>query len=173
MKAPAETLGYSATIMTDSEATADSVIAAIGQASNDLGPQDILFLTYSGHGGQVADEAGDEDDGKDETWVLYDRQLVDDELYALWAKFQPGVRIIMLSDSCHSGTMARMVAAYAELPTPTRDGPDPLASLRSSLASVLPVRAPIVKPGMKASPPRPPEPGRVKLMPSDVRAIVN
>jgi metacaspase-1 len=46
-------------------------------------------------------------DQYDETWVLYDRQLVDDELYALWSRFAEGVRVVMLSDSCHSGTVAR------------------------------------------------------------------
>jgi hypothetical protein len=45
----------------------------------------------------------------DETWVLYDREFVDDELYALWAEFKPGVRIVVLSDSCHSGTVVRAV----------------------------------------------------------------
>jgi hypothetical protein len=27
----------------------------------------------------------------DETWVCYDRQLIDDELYELWGKFKAGV----------------------------------------------------------------------------------
>jgi hypothetical protein len=31
----------------------------------------------------------EEDDRMDETWVCYDRQLIDDELYDLWAKFKP------------------------------------------------------------------------------------
>jgi hypothetical protein len=39
--------------------------------------------------------------------VLHDRQLVDDELYSLWATFAPGVRIVVYSDSCHSGTAIR------------------------------------------------------------------
>ena len=43
----------------------------------------------------------------DETWVLYDRELIDDELYALWGTFQTGVRIFVLSDSCHSGTATK------------------------------------------------------------------
>jgi metacaspase-1 len=34
-------------------------------------------------GGQVNDIHNDEPDGLDETWALYDRELVDDELYAL------------------------------------------------------------------------------------------
>ncbi len=45
----------------------------------------------------------------DETWVCYDRQLVDDELYELWGKFKSGVRILALSDSCHSGTVTRKI----------------------------------------------------------------
>jgi hypothetical protein len=40
--------------------------------------------------------------------------LVDDELYQLFSKFAAGVRIAMLSDSCHSGTVARELL-YAEM----------------------------------------------------------
>jgi hypothetical protein len=43
----------------------------------------------------------------DETWVLYNRQMVDDELYSLFGTFKPGVRIAIFSDSCHSGTVAK------------------------------------------------------------------
>ena len=35
-----------------------------------------------------------EPDGLDETWVLYDRKLVDDELYAMWWRFRPGLRVV-------------------------------------------------------------------------------
>jgi hypothetical protein len=72
---------------------------------------DIFWLTYSGHGSQVPDtnNNGDEPDRQDETWVLYDRELIDDELYALWGKFKAGVHILVLSDSCHSGTVIRAI----------------------------------------------------------------
>ena len=46
---------------------------------------DTFLVTYSGHGGQVPDVNSDEADAQDETWVLYDRELLDDELYQLWA----------------------------------------------------------------------------------------
>ena len=36
-------------------------------------------------------EMGEVGDTKDETWCLYDRQLIDDELYALWAEFPAAV----------------------------------------------------------------------------------
>ncbi|WP_055551535.1 caspase family protein [Streptomyces sp. NBRC 110028] len=88
-------------------ATAEAVTSALETAAGRLAEGDILFLTYSGHGGQVPDlnheETGDRLDG---TWALYDRQLVDDELFGLFGKFAKGVRIWMLSDSCHSGTAA-------------------------------------------------------------------
>ncbi|MGB5987381.1 MAG: caspase family protein, partial [Desulfobacterales bacterium] len=32
---------------------------------------------------------------------------MDDELLAIWAKFAAGVRILVISDSCHSGTVTR------------------------------------------------------------------
>ena len=67
----------------------------------------MFLVTYAGHGGQVPDTTGDEVDGFDETWCLFDGQLIDDELFTLWTRFRPGVRILMISDSCHSGTAVR------------------------------------------------------------------
>ncbi len=107
MQAIAEEKGFESSILLSKEATAEAVSEAIGKAAADLAGEDVLFLTYSGHGGQVPDANSDEEDANDETWVLYDRQLVDDELFGLWAKFQPGVRIFVLSDSCHSGSVTR------------------------------------------------------------------
>ncbi len=89
------------------KATAAAVIGAIRAAAKKLKSGDTFFITYSGHGSQVPDVNGDEPDKMDETWCLYDRMLVDDELAMLWAGFKAGVRIIMLSDSCHSGSVSR------------------------------------------------------------------
>ena len=102
-------MGYTATVLTDSQATAAEVTRVIGQAARELASGDICLVTYSGHGGQMNDVTGDEPDGKDETWVLWDRQLLDDELYGLWSNFAADVRIFVLSDSCHSGTVARVL----------------------------------------------------------------
>jgi hypothetical protein len=55
----------------------------------------------------MPDIDGDEPDKKDETWCLFDGQLIDDELYFALSQFKAGVRIIVLSDSCHSGTVTR------------------------------------------------------------------
>jgi hypothetical protein len=88
-------------------ATSTALLDRIEKAAKELVEDDFFLLTYSGHGGQINDATSDEPDGLDETWVLYDREIVDDELYAAWSLFRPGVRILVLSDSCHSGTMTK------------------------------------------------------------------
>jgi len=102
--------GFKTKILLTKDATSAAFISFLKSAAKQLKKGDELFLTYSGHGGQVPDRNGDESsDGLDETWCLYDRQLVDDELYAFWGLFEKGVRILMLSDSCHSGSVSKAV----------------------------------------------------------------
>jgi hypothetical protein len=90
------------------EAKREAVLAELRSAARELVAGDLLLLTYSGHGGQVPDRNHDEDDFLDETWCFYDGQLLDDELFAEWSKFAKDVRILVLSDSCHSGTVVRV-----------------------------------------------------------------
>ncbi|HMV50006.1 MAG TPA: caspase family protein [Blastocatellia bacterium] len=118
MAALAKAQKFKTKTLLTAQATADAVITAVTDAANQLKAGDFFLFTYSGHGGQVPDKNGDEKDGLDETWVLYDRELIDDELYRLWALFAPGVRILVLSDSCHSGTVtrARLYEAVATQP---------------------------------------------------------
>jgi hypothetical protein len=83
MQSIAESRGFQSTKLLTQVATAEAVTGAIQGAASELGQGDFLFLTYSGHGGQVPDtNAEKEPDQSDETWVLYDRQLIDDELFA-------------------------------------------------------------------------------------------
>lgn len=107
MQSVADTCGYESRLLLTKDATSAGVLKAFAEAARVLAAGDVFLLTYSGHGGQVPDVNGDETDGMDETWCLYDRMLLDDELYRCWSSFAAGVRIFMLSDSCHSGTMSR------------------------------------------------------------------
>jgi hypothetical protein len=101
--------GFQATSFLNENATAANVLRALSEAAQSLDRDDIFLITYAGHGAQIPDANGDEEDGLDETWCLYDRMLIDDELYRMWTQFKSGVRIVMVSDSCHSGTMARVL----------------------------------------------------------------
>jgi len=113
-------LGYKAKLLLDEKATRDAVISAIKATASRMKAGDIFVFTYSGHGGQVPDYSGDEVkdtpyDVLDETLCLFDGQLVDDELYVLWAGFPRDTRVLVLSDCCHSGTNIRARRADAML----------------------------------------------------------
>jgi hypothetical protein len=110
MAAIARSKGMKATVLLTKKATRANMLAGMRSAAKALKSGDFFLLTYSGHGGQVPDTNGDEPDKQDETWCLYDGQLIDDELYFELSRFKAGVRILMLSDSCHSGSVARELA---------------------------------------------------------------
>lgn len=103
----AENRGFNSTKLLREKATRQGVIGHIVEASAQLVAGDIFFISYAGHGNQIPDTSGDEGDGLDETWCLYDGQLIDDELLVMWSQFKPGVRVLIVSDSCHSGTVNR------------------------------------------------------------------
>ena len=105
----AQSQGLTAAKLLTKKATRKAVLDGIADAAKNLKSGDFFFLTYSGHGGQAPDLNGDEPDGQDETWCLYDGQLIDDELYSAWGAFAAGVRIFLLSDSCHSGSVSKAV----------------------------------------------------------------
>lgn len=107
METIAKGQGFATQSLLTKAATSTALLDAIEKAAKGLVEDDLFLLTYSGHGGQINDVNNDEPDGLDETWVLYDRELVDDELYAMWSHFRPGVRVFVLSDSCHSGTITK------------------------------------------------------------------
>ena len=107
MAALARAAGITPTILLTKNATRAKALGAIQAAAKQLKAGDLLFLSYSGHGGQVPDVSGEETDKLDETWCLFDGELIDDELYLELTKFAEGVRILVLSDSCHSGTVTR------------------------------------------------------------------
>lgn len=107
MQAIASSQGFETHVLKSQQATRDAVASKISEVAGELNDGDFFLLSYSGHGGTIPDVDGDEDDQVDETWCLYDGQLLDDELSILWAGFKAGVRLLVLSDSCHSGTMLK------------------------------------------------------------------
>lgn len=95
--------------------TKECVLATIADVGARCSGEDMFIFFYAGHGDNVEDLDGDEDDGKDEAFVLMDAfgngnedtYLVDDEFSdALVDSFPPGCRILIVTDCCHSGTIA-------------------------------------------------------------------
>jgi hypothetical protein len=107
IEALAKAAGMKPQVLLTKTATRSKVLTAIRKAAKTLKKGDLFFLTYSGHGGQIDDASGEEDDKLDETWCLFDAELIDDELYLELSRFAKGVRVLVLSDSCHSGTVTR------------------------------------------------------------------
>ena len=107
MAALAKTQKIQPTVLLTERATRANVLKAVRAAAKTLRSGDLMFISYSGHGGQIPDVSGDEPDKKDETWCLYDGELIDDEVFNELVNFADGVRIVVLSDSCHSGSVVR------------------------------------------------------------------
>ena len=100
--------GYqSVLVLRGREATCQAVDDALGRASQTLAGGDILFVSFSGHGSRVKDRDGEEHDGWDETWCLYDGALLDDRLADSWRRFEPGVRLLVVTESCFGGGAGR------------------------------------------------------------------
>lgn len=118
--------GFTARTILTAAATRSGVIQAIRDEAARMVAGDTLVLSYSGHGGQMPDMNGDEEaDGLDETWCLFDGQLLDDELRDLWAKFPAGARIAVFSDSCHSGSVIKAALRAGLLASETFREPGP------------------------------------------------
>jgi hypothetical protein len=107
MQRIAEQMAYGTRVFLSEDATAGDVFGAIGDAAASLAAGDICVITYAGHGGQFKDLTGEEPDSRDETWLLFDREVLDDEIHQALSAFKDGVRIVVLSDSCHSGSVIR------------------------------------------------------------------
>src|SRR3954469_4154239 len=93
MTALARAAGLTPTTLLTKSGTRQKALSALRAAAKQLKAGDFLFVTYSGHGGQVPDVSGEEKDKLDETWCLFDGQLIDDELYMELTRFAEGVRI--------------------------------------------------------------------------------
>jgi len=103
--------GFSVRQLFDAQATKAAMVEAIGGLIGAAGSGDTVVITYSGHGTWLPDASGDEADGRDEALCPHDiadgNALVDDELAALFGARAAGVRIVLISDSCHSGSVIR------------------------------------------------------------------
>lgn len=116
--------GFKVSTMVDAAATRKAMADAMASLLGKLKKGDRAVITFSGHGTYLPDQNGDESDAFDEGLCGHDivnaGPLLDDEIRAIFAARKPGVQLLLISDSCHSGTVTR--AAPAD---PAADGSRP------------------------------------------------
>ena len=116
-------------LLIDNDLTVSNVKSHLTKLVEESKSGDVLVISYSGHGSNVADKSGDESDGRDETWYIYDGQLIDDDLRTIFSKLPEGVKLTIISDSCHSGTVTRSLDEYnTPKYIPPEDGAFPVAT---------------------------------------------
>lgn len=106
-------------LLLERDATKAGIITSVRHTLDRCRPGDWAIITLSSHGTQLGDRSGDEADRKDEAAVPYDYQgglLSDDEQFAILSQRTPGVRVLYVTDCCHSGTMTRAMTLPRRVP---------------------------------------------------------
>jgi hypothetical protein len=88
--------------------TRRNILQKLTNMVHDTQPGETLIFHFSGHGGQFIDIfPRDEKDFLDEFILPVDipRFITDDRLHAIASKISPGANFLMISESCHSGTI--------------------------------------------------------------------
>jgi hypothetical protein len=101
--------GFNVTTVIDAAVTTDNIKNLLLKMITEAESGDTLVFTYSGHGTNVPDTSGDEDDSYDEALYLYNGVLLDDELREIISKLPTGANLIVILDSCFSGTATRAI----------------------------------------------------------------
>lgn len=98
--------------LTNEDATGEGIRDAMREMISRIKRGHTGVITYSGHGTWLPDADGDEADHRDEAICpvdLWDRGVItDDELFTIFSARPYGSRLVFISDSCHSGTVARL-----------------------------------------------------------------
>jgi metacaspase-1 len=141
MQAIADARGFTSRLLLGAAATRFHLDAAMVRAAAELVAGDLLLLTYSGHGASWPDHDGDEPDRYDEAWCLHDGMLLDDEIHHRLCAFAAGVRVLVVSDSCFSGSVTRddhttPTAARVRRPAALRNGDAAARERRAPAAQV-------------------------------------
>jgi hypothetical protein len=164
--------GYEVTLLLGVQASRTGILGALERAVAATEYRDTLVATWSGHGSWIPDRDGDEADGRDEVICPDDYaragMLADDDLYRVFSAVGHGERVVMISDSCHSGTLNRFAGPVEQSP-PALKVPDKISAeeaeeIQERFAALIQSRSPMVLgPGMDVVPTT--QPRRVRFLP--------
>lgn len=122
----------SITVLKNQEATTQNILRELDRIVGETSPGDRVFFHYSGHGFQVPDEyIMDEKDGLDEVIAPYNVQAVKqqngkvnltlkngtyitDDVFNDYAVKLVGRSVVMMFDSCHSGSLSRSLSSKSK-----------------------------------------------------------
>jgi metacaspase-1 len=99
--------GFDIRAFHDAQVTRKKFISEVTNAINVLRAGDFLLIQYSGHGTQTYDRHGDEEDGYDEAIYLMDGMVIDDDIGNTLMSIPDDATVVLLFDSCFSGTVTR------------------------------------------------------------------
>lgn len=69
-------------------------------------PHNVALIYVVGHGDWQKDQNGDELDGMDEVWKTHYREtILDDEIKSIFSTIHPSSYLVIISDTCSSGTI--------------------------------------------------------------------
>jgi hypothetical protein len=101
--------GFEVQVLLDNQGTRENIKAALLDLVTALKAGDYGVFTYSGHGTYNRDTSGDEPDSYDEALYVYDGILLDDELREILDGLKQDASLVVIADSCYSGTVTRVV----------------------------------------------------------------
>ena len=107
----AEYYGFKPTCLIGREAKRETIFKKISEAREDLKEGGTFLITFSGHGSFIEDDTDTEPSGQDARLCAYNAPITDDELYGYFVCFDAGVDIIVISDSCNTGTVLDVISA--------------------------------------------------------------
>lgn len=100
-------------LLLDKAATRKAIMAAVSETVRKPKAGEWAVITYSGHGTQMADTNGDESDLWDEAIVDVNLDVIlDDEFQGLLHGRHRQARILVVCDSCYSGTIHRAAPLF-------------------------------------------------------------
>lgn len=130
-------------VLTDTHATRARVIDGFRKHLTQAGPDDMAVVYYSGHGstGITAQEfQAAASDRQEQTWVLHDSRepgkydLADKEIALLLEEVSArGPRIVVIADSCHSGSVTRELEQFLQMQPRFEKGTSDIRPLESYL----------------------------------------
>ncbi len=103
-------------VLLDEQATRAAIESAFQELAAACGPEDLLLFYFAGHGSQLPDQNGDENDGLDETLIPFDTLSASgepndlrDDLLGEWIALanKSTDNVVLVFDCCNSGTNVR------------------------------------------------------------------